>query len=88
MNKQRHFEIENHYRAVKRMERENAKNKAYFSSTEQARASISTWALPLAEQLQEWIDKHNKARASTKVSVVVCPEIQNGSRSLTPMWCQ
>ena len=86
MNKQRHFEIENHYRAVKRMEREvqNAKNKAYFSSTEQARASISTWALPLAEQLQEWIDKHNKARASTKVSVVACPEIQEWFKIVDP----
>ena len=68
------------------MEREvqNAKNKAYFSSTEQARASISTWALPLAEQLQEWIDKHNKARASTKVSVVACPEIQEWFKVVDP----
>ena len=86
MNRQQKFELESHHRAIQRLENEvrKAKDKAYFSSTDQARASISTWVLPLAEELEAWLAKHTAGRASTKASAVACPEITEWTTIVEP----
>ena len=86
MNRQQKFEIDSHHRAIQRLENEvrKAKDKAYFSSTDQARASISTWALPLADELKAYLDKHTAGRASTRASAVACPEINEWTTIVEP----
>ena len=77
MNRQQKFEIDSHNRAVKKLERDlvEAKQKAYFSSTLQARQSITQWALPLADELIDYLKTHADGRASTRASAVASPEI-------------
>lgn len=86
LSKQKRFEIENHHRAINKLEQEvrRAKDKAYYSSTAQASHSISSWALPLAEELKTYIDKHAYGRASTKASAVACPELNEWFTIIEP----
>ena len=76
-NTQKNFERESHRLAINKMvyDDQKAKNKSYYSSTPQAQQTIKCWALPLAEQLVEFVNKHKDGRASVKASPVACPEI-------------
>ena len=86
MNKQQRFEIESHNRAIKRMEQEvlRAKQKAYFSSTSQARLTIAESAVPLAEDLRKFLSLHSEGRASTTAAAIGCPEINEWTHIVDP----
>ena len=86
ISNQEAFEIESHYRAINKLEKEvqRAKDLSYYSSTEQARATIKTWALPMTEDLVAYVDKFSNGRASTKASAVGCPEIAEWFQIVEP----
>lgn len=74
---QRDFEIKSHKKAIEKLERQvrEAKDKAYFSSTIQARASIKQLLLPTADILTDYYTELAKGRASARASVVICEEM-------------
>lgn len=74
---QKDFEIKSHERAVAKLKRQlqEAKDKAYFSSTAQARATIKELLLPSADILTDYYTKIAAGRASQKPSVRVSQEM-------------
>ena len=86
MSRQQSFEIEAHYRRIRELENEitEAKSKAYFSSTNQARHTIKHFTIPLAEELKQWLEDHSNGRASTTAAAVGAPEIQGWTQIVDP----
>ena len=71
------FELQSRRDAVKKLEQQvrEAKEKCYFSSTIQARATIKEMLLPTAETLIDYYTEIANGRASNKASVVVSQEM-------------
>ena len=76
-SKQKEFEHNSHHVAINKLQRDfqRAKSKAYYSSTTPAQQTLKCWALPLAEELVDYVEKYKNGRASVKASPVACPEI-------------
>ena len=71
------FEKEAHRDAINQLERDllKAKQKAYFSSTLQARETIKHLLLPMASDLIVFIEDIAKGRATTTADAVFAPEL-------------
>ena len=75
--KQKDFEIKAHQDAINKLKKQvqRAKEKAYFSSTLQARATIKDFAIPTANLLVNYYEEVSKGRAATTASAAVAEEM-------------
>jgi len=80
------FEKQAHNDAVNQLERElvKAKQKAYFSSTLQARETIKHLLLPMASDLLVFIEDIAKGKATTTADAVFAPELMEFLRFINP----
>ena len=75
--KQIDFEIKSHQDAIQKLKKQvqRAKEKAYFSSTLQARATIKDFAIPTANLLVKYYEEISKGRQSSTASAAVAEEM-------------
>jgi DNA-directed RNA polymerase len=75
--RQEQFEIQSHTDAVRKLEKDlfKAKQKAYFSSTLQARETIKAATLPMADELVKFLEPIAKGRAVTTADAAFAPEL-------------
>ncbi len=83
---QKDFEIKSHKDAIKKLEKQvrDAKERSYFSSTIQARATIKELLLPTAETLVDYYTEIASGRASAKASVRVSEEMLRLFEDVSP----
>ena len=79
MKRQKEFELDGHNDAIRDLDKQlnDAKQKAYFSSTLQARETIKYLALPMKQELINWLHELCKGRAVTMASPAMAPELLN-----------
>ena len=75
--KQAEFEIKSHQDAINKLKKQvqRAKEKAYFSSTLQARATIKEFAIPTSNLLIKYYDEASKGRATATASAAIAEEM-------------
>ena len=80
------FEKQAHNDAVNQLEQElvKAKQKAYFSSTLQARETIKHLLLPMASDLLVFIEDIAKGKATTTADAVFAPELMEFLKFINP----
>ena len=84
--KQIDFEMKSHKDAIEKLKRQvqRAKEKAYFSSTMQARATIKEYAIPTADLILNYYTEVSKGRAVTTASAAVAEEMLEWFKYVDP----
>ncbi len=84
--KQLDFEKQSHIDAINKLKKQvqQAKEKAYFSSTIQARATIQEYAIPTSNLLIEYYEAILKGRATTTASAAVAEEMLEWFKYVDP----
>lgn len=74
---QKDFEYQSHKAAVARLEKQlrEAKDKQYYSSSLQARATIDTYVIPTADAITSWFTEAKEGRARTTATVCVADDM-------------
>ena len=83
---QKEFEIKAHQDATNKLKKQvqHAKEKAYFSSTLQARATIKEYAIPTANLILNYYKEVSKGRATTTASAAVADEMLEWFKFVDP----
>ena len=83
---QKDFEKKAHQDAITKLKKQvqRAKEKAYFSSTMQARATIKEYAIPTADLILKYYKEVSKGRAVTTASAAVADEMLEWFKYVDP----
>ena len=84
--RQLEFEEQCHKEAIQKLRKQlnDAKSKAYFSSTEGARQTIKTHTLEMANQLVDHLKVISTGRATTTATAVFAPELLEWMKFVSP----